>query len=195
MGTVGQSGGEVSAIYNAPTSGIAALQQYGVSAMDKLFTLYDTKLAAPTTVTTGNGTLTWKYVAGGLPGVSGGVGSITGGAAAYYMQLNSAGGGVETVLPGDANLDGQVDVNDLTIVLSHFAQTGMAWTQGEFTGDGTVDVNDLTIVLAHYGQSVGASAGSLAAVPEPGSAAPLAGIGLAMLFGWRRSRGRRLSNQ
>ena len=101
----------------------------------------------------------------------------------------------EHSLPGDANLDGQVDVNDLTIVLAHYGQTGMAWTQGEFTGDGTVDVNDLTIVLAHYGQSVGASAGSLAAVPEPGSAAPLAGIGLAMLFGWRRSRGRRLSNQ
>ena len=26
--------------------------------------------------------------------------------------------------PGDANLDGRVDVNDLTIVLSHFGQTG-----------------------------------------------------------------------
>ena len=62
--------------------------------------------------------------------------------------------------PGDANLDGRVDVNDLTIVLSHFGQTGATWAQGEFTGDGKVDVNDLTIVLSHFGQTVGASAGA-----------------------------------
>ena len=73
------------------------------------------------------------------------------------------------LLSGDANGDGRVDVNDLTIVLSHFGQTGMTWAQGEFTGDGTVDVNDLTIVLAHYGQSLGSSAGPVAAVPEPGA--------------------------
>ena len=37
-------------------------------------------------------------------------------------------------LPGDANLDGTVDINDLTIVLANYGQTGMTWTQGEFTG-------------------------------------------------------------
>ena len=42
-----------------------------------------------------------------------------------------------------------MDINDLTIVLANFGQTGMTWSQGEFTGDGTVDVNDLTIVLAN----------------------------------------------
>ena len=62
-------------------------------------------------------------------------------------------------LPGDANLDGKVDINDLTIVLAHYGQTGMTWTQGEFTGDGTVDINDLTIVLAHYNETAGSSAG------------------------------------
>ena len=46
-------------------------------------------------------------------------------------------------IPGDANLDGRVDINDLTIVLAHYGSAGMAWTQGEFTGDGTVDINDL----------------------------------------------------
>ena len=182
----GTSGGQISAMYNAPTSAIAALQQYGVSAMDKLFTLYDTKPALPTTVTTGNGTLTWKYLASGLTGTSGGVGELSGGG--YYMQFDSAGGGVETVLPGDANLDGQVDINDLTVVLSHYDQTGMTWTEGEFTGDGKVDINDLTIVLAHYNQSVGAS-GSLAAVPEPGSAALLAAVAAGLLAcAWRTWR-------
>ena len=60
-------------------------------------------------------------------------------------------------IPGDANLDGKVDINDLTVVLANYNQTGMSWSQGEFTGDGTVDINDLTIVLAHYNQSFGAS--------------------------------------
>ena len=70
-------------------------------------------------------------------------------------------------LDGDANWDGKVDINDLTIVLAHYDQTGQTWAQGEFTGDGTVDINDLTIVLAHYGQTAGASAGGISAVPEP----------------------------
>jgi T5SS/PEP-CTERM-associated repeat protein len=72
-------------------------------------------------------------------------------------------------LPGDANGDGRVDVNDLTIVLTNFGQTGMTWSQGEFTGDGTVDINDLTIVLANYGRTAAASAASPAPVPEPGT--------------------------
>ena len=36
--------------------------------------------------------------------------------------------------PGDANGDGKVDINDLTIVLTNYDKTGMAWSQGEFTG-------------------------------------------------------------
>ena len=55
------------------------------------------------------------------------------------------------LLSGDANGDGRVDINDLTIVLANFGTTGMTWSQGEFTGSGTVDINDLTIVLANFG--------------------------------------------
>ena len=82
-------------------------------------------------------------------------------------------------LPGDANLDGKVDINDLTIVLAHYNQSGMTWQQGDFVGDGTVDINDLTIVLAHYGQSSGSSAAGMAAVPEPAGLAMLAAAFLA----------------
>ena len=90
-------------------------------------------------------------------------------------------------LPGDANLDGKVDINDLTIVLAHYGQTGMTWAHGEFTGDGTVDINDLTIVLAHYDQTAGSSAGGLAAVPEPGAIALLtAGMAGLLACAWRK---------
>ena len=37
--------------------------------------------------------------------------------------------------PGDANGDGKVDINDLTIVLTNNGKTAMAWSQGDFTGE------------------------------------------------------------
>ena len=87
--------------------------------------------------------------------------------------------------PGDANGDGRVDVNDLTIVLTNFGKTGATWSQGEFTGDGTVDVNDLTIVLSNYGTTHGAG---ITAVPEPGSLAMVAALLFAMVLGTARRR-------
>ena len=40
------------------------------------------------------------------------------------------------LLMGDANRDGQVDINDLTIVLTNFGRTtGMTWSTGDFVGE------------------------------------------------------------
>ena len=87
-------------------------------------------------------------------------------------------------LPGDANGDGKVDINDLTIVLSNYNQSGVNWNEGDFTGTGKVDINDLTIVLAHYNQSVSSAvAAGVGAVPEPGALALLA-LGLTALLPW-----------
>ncbi len=66
--------------------------------------------------------------------------------------------------PGDANGDGRVDINDLTIVLTNFGQTSMTWSQGDFNTDGRVDIDDLTIVLSNFGMSSG---GAVNSVPEP----------------------------
>ena len=90
---------------------------------------------------------------------------------------------MEPSLQGDCNLDGRVDINDLTIVLSHYGLADMTWKTGDLVGNGTVDINDLTIVLAHYGQTAGsATAGcGVSAVPEPSALALLALAFLALL--------------
>ena len=87
-------------------------------------------------------------------------------------------------LPGDANLDGRVDINDLTIVLGNYGQTGQTWTQGEFTGNGTVDINDLTIVLGNYNSTIGAG---IQAVPEPTCLLLLVAGAIGLLaYSWRK---------
>jgi hypothetical protein len=81
---------------------------------------------------------------------------------------------VTPALPGDANADGKVDVNDLTIVLTGYGTSGTIWNQGDFNNDTMVDVNDLTIVLTNYGTT---SSASIKTVPEP-SCVVLLGIAL-----------------
>ena len=108
------------------------------------------------------------------------------------ISVSYSSGTVIVAWPGDANLDGKVDVNDLTIVLTHFGQTaGMSWATGDFNDDGRVDVNDLTILLTDFGQSLGSSGAGMATVPEP-STLVLVTIGIIGLLGFggqRRKRG------
>jgi hypothetical protein len=52
------------------------------------------------------------------------------------------------VCPGDANLDGSIDLGDLNEVLANF---GTSASLGDVTGDGEVNLADLNLVLATFG--------------------------------------------
>ena len=67
--------------------------------------------------------------------------------------------------PGDANGDGLVNDDDLSLLLAHWGQeTG--WAGGNFNDDNTIDDDDLSLLLSHW---TGAGA-----VPEPAALGVLA---------------------
>jgi probable HAF family extracellular repeat protein len=92
-------------------------------------------------------------------------------------------------LSGDANLDGTVNINDLSKVLTNYDKTGLDWAGGDFDGNGTVNISDLSKVLTNYDKSIGSSAAGVRAVPEP-SALLLAASGLIGLvaYAWRKRK-------
>ena len=86
--------------------------------------------------------------------------------------------------PGDANLDGRVDFNDLLIVAQHYGLTsGQTYETGDLNGDGGVAFDDLLIVSQNYGSGEGAA--GAATMPEPSS---LVVMVLACLTTLRRRR-------
>ena len=85
-------------------------------------------------------------------------------------------------IPGDADLDGKVDVFDLAILGNHYNLPGpWDWEHADFTGDGLVDVFDLGILGNNYG-----NAGAGQPVPEPAALALLGLGGMALLRRKRR---------
>ncbi len=57
-------------------------------------------------------------------------------------------------LPGDANLDGNVDGSDFNLWNSHKFTFAAAWSQGDFNADGSVDGADFNIWNSHKFTSV-----------------------------------------
>ena len=84
--------------------------------------------------------------------------------------FNVIGEHYEPSIPGDANLDGVVDVNDLSILASNYnTPTGATWAMGDFNFDDAVDVNDLSILSSNYGSGGTSSGAPIYLVPEPAS--------------------------
>ena len=85
-------------------------------------------------------------------------------------------------LPGDANLDGSVDVGDFNVWNASKFTTTPAWCSGDFSADGSVDVGDFNIWNANKFTS-----SDTALVPEPSSFGMLM---ISLLFAIRLARRR-----
>ncbi|WP_428389338.1 beta strand repeat-containing protein [Mucisphaera sp.] len=68
---------------------------------------------------------------------------------------------VTAALLGDANLDGTVDLIDLSALASNFGATA-GWAGGSFNGDNTVDLIDLSLLASNFGNTN--------TIPEPTAA-------------------------
>lgn len=59
---------------------------------------------------------------------------------------------IGTCPAGDVDDDGDVDLQDLAILLANFGRaSGAAWPDGDLDGDGDVELQDLATLLAHFG--------------------------------------------
>ena len=78
-----------------------------------------------------------------------------------------------TVIPGDANVDGQVNFLDLLILARYYNTLGGAeWLRGDFDDDGKVSFNDLLLLAKHYGSGAATRAVSVAARRNSSASAP-----------------------
>ena len=106
--------------------------------------------------------------------------SDTGTAYAHELDLPS-----RQRIPGDADLDGDVDAADASIMASNWLKpSGAVWGEGDFDEDGDVDDRDATVLAANW--QFGVDAASAASIPEPQSLLLLA-IG-AVCMGLARRR-------
>ncbi len=98
---------------------------------------------------------------------------------------------VMATYPGDFNLDGKVDSQDLAIFYAN-AFTGTTWQQGDANGDGVVNGLDRDLWSSHLGLpplAAASPAANLTAVPEPATLSLLSAALLLLLAYARKRRG------
>lgn len=102
-------------------------------------------------------------------------------------KLASGGTAADVYVLGDVNLNGDVDSDDLGLLLNNFGSSaGPGWGGGDLNANMVVDSDDLGLLLNNFGNTT-ASAAAAAAVPEPSSVALI----LVALCGAIASRRRR----
>lgn len=84
--------------------------------------------------------------------------------------------------PGDANLDGFVNFDDLLLLASHYnTSSNRTWGRADFNRDGATDFDDLLLLASNYNAPRGSDAraaaiGGAHAMPIPEPAALLTGL-------------------
>jgi hypothetical protein len=111
------------------------------------------------------------------------------------VTYDATGVHVTATTPGDSDVDGDVDFQDLVSLAQSYEATGQTWRNGDFTGDGTVGFADLVALAQFYGSGTGGLVGestfasdwalAQSLVPEPTT---LAGIGAMATLLVRRVR-------
>ena len=96
------------------------------------------------------------------------------------VTYSDTGAFLTAAVPGDANLDAEVNFADFLVMSERFGQPG-GWSDGDFDGDGTIAFGDFLALSAQFGTQPG----NVAAVPEPTSIA-LLGSTVLLLAGRRR---------
>ena len=111
--------------------------------------------------------------------------------APIYDYQNSAGLTLVAALPGDANLDGIVNTDDLDIFFANADSQG-DWLSANFNGDANVDLHDLDFILRNLGRTVPMPnfQPTLLSIPEP-TTAMLAATGMLTIL---KRRGRRIAS-
>lgn len=103
----------------------------------------------------------------------------------YRQAILDATPDLPIVLMGDVNMDGSVDDDDLSLLLSNWG-TGATWAMGDLSGDGSVGDDDLSLLLSNWGAGP-PPAPTGAGVPEP-TAAVIVVLGAVLLLVRRRRR-------
>jgi len=97
--------------------------------------------------------------------------------APVYDYNGNTGLTLVAALPGDANLDGTVNGDDLLRWQANLF-SGDEFIQGDFNIDGVVNGDDLLIWQAHLFDTVPVSVLATSSIPEPGTAVLLLGLGV-----------------